>query len=545
MKRNTIESTSLEEKHDIGGIKHVSGSKVIHDSYAAYLTDESKTSGIASELFFPLNTTDVMGIFDFYKDKNEIITISGARTGLTGGCVPSNGVIISLEKMKSFTGLRYDQESNNWFIKCQAGVTLKEISDAIKKMDFNLSEEFNQTLDEFKKVKNTLYYPVDPTEMTASVGGTVATNASGSRTYKYGATREWISWIEVVLASGEMLQIPRGTYFAENSEFIIRDKDDQERVISLPAYAFFPEKVKNAAGIYMKENMDLIDLFIGSEGILGVITGVEIRLTSKENRISIAQFFKSDKDALEFVIDLRKHRNDIDTDYLEFMDGKSLDLLRKKQLEDPKFINMPRIPKEADAVVFFDLQDGDSSLETAKAILSEITVAHGSSLHFSWAGYEEREKARFKHFRHALPETVNNIIAERKKEHPALHKLGTDMAVPDEALLEMYEYYIDEITSRGYEYVIFGHIGDNHPHVNILPRDMEELEEAKNILYMKFAEKAVSLGGTVSAEHGIGKIKKKYLKIMFKKDIEKMIEVKKALDPSFILNRGSLFDIEV
>ncbi|MFW9997190.1 MAG: FAD-binding oxidoreductase, partial [Candidatus Odinarchaeota archaeon] len=395
----------------------------------------------------------------------------------------------------------------------------------------------------FKEERSDFFYPIDPTEMTATIGGTVATNASGARTYKYGATREWITWIQVILANGEIIEISRGKHITTDGTFTIISSDGRKTEIPVPKYSYYPEGVKNAAGIFAKPSMDLIDLFIGSEGILGAITEVEIRLARSPSTISVIQFFLSEIDALEFVTDVRKKEHGFETEFLEFMDSKSLDLLRKVQEKDSKFIDMPEIPRSARAAITFDIDSDERSLLQNKEKLARLAKKHGTSIDLSWAGYEDREKARFKHFRHALPETVNNIISERKKLYPKIHKLGTDMAVPDEALIEMFQFYRDEITKKGMEYVIFGHIGDNHAHVNILPKNIDELEEAKK-LYKIFAEKAVTLGGTVSAEHGIGKIKKEYLQIMYQKDIGKMLKVKKALDPDLMINWGSLFDLE-
>jgi D-lactate dehydrogenase (cytochrome) len=166
-----------------------------------------------------------------------------------------------------------------------------------------------------------------------------------------------------------------------------------------------------------------------------------------------------------------------------------------------------------------------------------------TTLETSWTAYENREFARFKHFRHALPETVNSIIADRKRHYPDLHKLGTDMSVPEEKFRDMMKYYHSVLQEAKLEYVIFGHIGNNHVHVNILPKNIEELEFGLKI-YEKFAKKAVTYGGSISAEHGIGRMKIEFLKIMYtEKEIEEMRTIKKAFDPSLLFNCGNIFEI--
>jgi len=178
------------------------------------------------------------------------------------------------------------------------------------------------------------------------------------------------------------------------------------------------------------------------------------------------------------------------------------------------------------------------------AKLKKIVNRCGSTLEMSWAGYEQRDLERFKNFRHVLPETVNTIIAERKKNIPELYKLGNDLAVPDYALEEIWGFYTSILERAGLEWVGFGHIGNNHIHINIIPRSLKEMKKGL-LIYQKFAKKAVDLGGTISAEHGVGKIKKEFFSIMFsKKELKEMRAVKNALDPVCMLNPGNVLEIE-
>ena len=139
------------------------------------------------------------------------------------------------------------------------------------------------------------------------------------------------------------------------------------------------------------------------------------------------------------------------------------------------------------------------------------------------------------------PETINAIIAERKKQYPELHKLGTDLAVPDDRLRDMWQVYKDSLSAADLQWVAFGHIGNNHVHINILPRNGSELQEGLK-LYGHFAAKAVEFKGTVSAEHGIGKMKTNFLELMYSPDhLDEMRAVKLALDPENLLNPGNIF----
>ncbi|NVM25848.1 MAG: FAD-binding protein, partial [Desulfobacterales bacterium] len=403
------------------------------------------------------------------------------------------------------------------------------------------SAETKAFLKRYKESPAIYFYPPDPTETGAALGGTVATNASGARTYKYGATRNWVRRIRVMLASGEVLEIPRGKYFATPAgEFTIIDSKGNEATVKIPRYTM--PSTKNAAGIFSAPNMDLIDLFIGSEGIFGAITEVEVALQKWENPISIVQFLPSDDKAIDFVISLRKEKS-IRPEFIEFYSSYALDFLRKKQKEDPKVVGMPPIPDYATSAVFFDLRFDPEAKDNDYSKLEAMVAECGSTLARSWAAYEQRDLDRFKNFRHVLPETTNSIIAERKKKIPELHKLGTDLAVPDQALEEIWAFYESKLAKAGLEWLAYGHIGNNHIHINILPRTLEEMRDGLSI-YREFAKKAVSLGGTVSAEHGIGKIKKEFFSIMFSdKELEEMKAVKIALDPGLMINPGNMLDM--
>ena len=126
---------------------------------------------------------------------------------------------------------------------------------------------------------------------------------------------------------------------------------------------------------------------------------------------------------------------------------------------------------------------------------------------------------------------------------PGIHKMGTDMSVPDSAADEMMSFYSEQLDAAGLEYVVFGHVGNNHPHVEIILKSMEDFEKA-NEVYRRFAEKAVELGGSPSAEHGIGKIKRDYMQLMYgERGVEEIRRIKTILDPKNILCRGNIVEV--
>ena len=539
MSNNVIVAQQIKDV-PFENIRSVKGEMIISEDFPSYLVDESKISGGHAEyLFFPNTEEEIVALIKKMKEEELMITISAARTGIVGSAVPFGGAVLSLERMDSVIGLGYDEDVKKWFLRVQPAISLDEINHIVKFKKLELDQSIPQEGNWVQKFEeeNTHYYPVDPTEMTASIGGTIGANASGARSFKYGATREWIRRIRVIIGTGEVLVIPRGKYKAIDGKFIVKtSKGDYE--LKLPTYKM--PGAKNAAGLYTKPDMDLIDLFIGSEGVFGAITEADVWLKEHTPQMSNVVFFKNENDALDFVIKLRTSEK-IKPEFIEFFEDHALTLLRNKQKEDPKFVDMPIIAEDITTAISFDLPYSEETLSEYFSEISNMLVESNSSLSNTWSAYEDREIARIKHFRHAVPEIVNNIIAERKKEYPEIHKLGTDMSVEDKYLKEIMKFYYDTLKEVGLEYVMWGHIGDNHVHVNILPRDINDLELGKKI-YKKFAKKAVQFGGSVSAEHGIGKIKHEYLQIMYGEEgVLQMREIKFSLDPNCVFNCGNIF----
>ncbi len=191
----------------------------------------------------------------------------------------------------------------------------------------------------------------------------------------------------------------------------------------------------------------------------------------------------------------------------------------------------PDIPSEAFAALIIEVADGD--LDVWETRLAEA----GALMEASWFATAPADRERFRKFRHALPELVIETVVRR-----GFLKMGTDYAVPVERNREMLAFYRERLEAElPGRYVIYGHIGDAHLHVNMLPASAQEAETASALLD-EFAKHAVALGGTVSAEHGLGKRKAKLLALQYTaEDIERMAAVKRRLDPHWLLGRGTIF----
>lgn len=533
IKAETVKPTDLTQ------IRVVEGEAEIHEKYSDYLSDESSYGEPRAErLFFAKSEADVVAICKWASSNKTPLTISAGRTGLAGGCNPLGGVLISLEQMETMLDLGFDEGDKAWYLCAEVGITLDALNTAIRKKQLDKLKE-KGALDRFLQDPQTYFFPPDPTEMTAHLGGAVAANASGARSFKYKAVREWVRRIRVVLANGDVLDIRRGEVIAQDGKFIIEFADGSTSEILVPTYTM--PSTKNAAGLYAKPGMDLIDLFIGSEGILGIITEAEVLLHPyPEQSIVVFAFFPSEAAAVAFVKDIRSDDSPVEPTLVEYFDSHAVALLRDARAKGAGGVTVPSQVDTAQAIIFFEVTFAEAEMEPTFMATQELLSNHGIGMEDSWAGMEPADLAKMKAVRHLIPETVNSLIAQRKQQHPTVHKLGTDMAVPDEHLETILAYYKEQIEEAGMQYIIFGHIGNNHLHCNLIPVNDEEVHLGMSI-YKRFAQKAVELGGTVSAEHGIGKLKRQFLQIMYGEEgLAQMARVKSILDPLWIINPGNV-----
>lgn len=514
--------------------------KKFEKNYEDYLRDESRKIGNADSISFPKSEKEVIEILKYLAPSKTLITTQGARTGITAGAVPQGGHILNLSKMNKITGLRYDNTSDTFFLKVQPGVLLCDLREALKNKTFD-TENWDKTsidaLDKFKK-SESYFFPPDPTETTASIGGMVSCNASGACSFKYGPTRDHIEALNIVLVNGDKLYIKRGNEKAYNTHFSLTTHSGNKIEGNIPSYNL-PD-VKNASGYYAKNNMDLIDLFIGSEGTLGIITEIELKLLKTPKTIyGMNVFFTSEEPALKFV---RKIRENSSPAAIEFFNYNSLNLLRNMKENYEGFDKLSELSPHFHSAVYVEYH-GNSEEEVMNMLMEccEMIEECGGDPSDTWLSTNSQSNEALKYFRHATPEAVNTLIDERRRTVPELTKLGTDMAVPDSKLEEVMELYNSSLEKLGFDSVIFGHIGNNHLHVNIIPKNMEEYNKGKE-LYSLWSEKIIALGGTISAEHGVGKLKTNLLQKMFStKGIEEMMALKKLFDPENRLNKGNLF----
>lgn len=492
------------------------------DEMQGFLADASYLSGgHASGVAFPETAADVAGILAKATRDMTPVTVSGAGTGTVAGRVPFGGIVLATDKLNRIKSIEREERGGRGI--AEAGVVLRD---------------FQQAVD----AKGLLYAP-DPTERGCFLGGNVATNASGARTFKYGATRNYVERLQVALATGEVIDLRRGELHADATGRISIPLPSGRLIeAQLPSYQM-PQVRKHASGYYVAPGMDVIDLFIGSEGTLGVIVEVEVKLLPKpEGLLSGIVFFDSEERLLAFVAEARQRSlanrvkspsvsegnlTILDARALEYFDAESLRFLRQKY---------DTVPSEAVGAVFFEQETSPSTEGSLMTEWMSLLEDHKALSEQSWFATNEPDQAKLREFRHALPVLMNEWFARHNQR-----KVSTDMAVPDEAFAGMLRFYQDSLRGSELRHTIFGHIGDNHVHVNILPRTDDEAAKAWQI-YRTFIRRAVEVGGTISAEHGIGKLKREYLGMLYGEEhLREMAALKRAFDPAAILGRGTIF----
>lgn len=487
--------------------------KTDQDTLQSYLSDASNMPGGSADLILIPETQEELreAVLQCSRE-GKAMTIAGGGTGLTGARVPFGGAVISTERLNTIISI--DEQSLRAVV--EPGVSLRDFQTAVE--------------------ERGLLYPPDPTERAAAMGGTVACNSSGARTFKYGATRAFIERLRIFLPDGEELQIRRGETFADGNTLRLQAVSGKTYALDLPQITM-PE-IKHAAGYFIKPNMDAIDLFIGSEGTLGAIAEIEVRLLKQPERIVAGViFFDSVEGVMGFVneartasLKTRMNTGDdigIDSRALEYFDRNALDFVREEY---------PNIPQGAAAAVWFEQEVNDETEGTLLELWYELIGKYTPFMDEAWFAITEKDQEELREFRHAVPAKTYERIRELNQR-----KIGTDMAVPDTHFQLLYDFYTAEFAKENLQYIIFGHIGNSHVHANIFASTPEELDRAKSA-YHRCVLKSLELGGTISAEHGVGKIKRDYLREMYGAEaIAQFAAMKRVLDPQELLGRGTIF----
>jgi glycolate dehydrogenase FAD-linked subunit len=434
---------------------------------AAHSGDKWFASEAPEAVVFARSTSDVSKLLKFASGKKIPVTARGAGFGYVGGCVPARkGIALSLMRMNRINDISF--------------------ADAIAVVEPGVITADLKVAARAKK----LFYPPDPASMAdCSIGGNIATNAGGPRCLKYGVTRNYVTGLEVVIANGDVLRLGGRVH-------------------------------KNKTGF------DLIGLFVGSEGMLGIVTEITLRLLPlTPARATISAAFAKMSEAAGAVQEI--FANGFLPASLEIADGFTLEAARK----DLGTAVVP--PGNAHLLVDLDGQEESVSSE-ANAIRKLLATKKPKALETA-TGEEDCEKLW------ALRRQFSNSLRAT-----GLTKLNEDVVVPRSRIVDLVEFAKQLQAKHGFPIACFGHAGDGNIHVNIMAdrynRDAAVREKVENALNELFAQ-ILAWGGVITGEHGIGLAKKRWWPEATSEPVRQLHrKLKQVLDPNGILNPGKFVD---
>ena len=434
-----------------------------------YSHDETEDlSYYPAVVVIPKNAEEIAKTLHYCNENNIPVTPAGARTGLSGGSLPVyGGVLLSTEKLNTIIHI----DEKNHQVITEPGVITEVLQDAVK--------------------EKGLFYPPDPASRgSCFIGGNVAENSGGPKAVKYGVTNEYVLNLEVVLPTGEIIWTGANV-------------------------------LKNATGY------NLTQLMIGSEGTLGIVTKIVLKLIPHPTNdlLMLVPFYKGEK-ACEAVAAI--FRAGITPSGLEFMERDALIWTQKFTGDDSISVADNH---EAHLLIEVDGFDSEQLMKECEKIIAVLEDFETDEILFADS---EAQK--------------NTLWSLRKKVGEAVKAQSTykeeDTVVPRFALPELLGHIKRIGRDYGFQSVCYGHAGDGNLHVNIIKGDLSE-EQWENELPKAIRElftHVVELGGTISGEHGIGLVQKPYMDIAFPEvTLQLMRDIKKVFDPNGILNPGKIF----
>ncbi len=469
--------------------------RTFDQKYIDYLSDESGLVGKAESISFPQNEDEAREVINQLYSRNTPVTIQGGRTGLAGCAVPIQGHILNLSRMNRVKEYMKSGAGDHLLV-VEPGLTLEDLRRAIKALP---GEE-------------ELFWPPDPTETTATAGGIISCNARGISSHYYGETRQHVSALRVLKSGGTIAEIKRG------------DK-------TVP---------------FLGGHMDLLDLVIGSEGMLGVITGLTLKLQPRPPAMwGFMLFFKEQDDLFRFTGDLEKNKFRIGEAGLavaEYMDRVTIELLQQYKDSVPPIKVTPGIPEGTGAMVYLEVHSvTEDNLENVAATLIDMVETYNCDPDQAWAVTGEAEIEKIRAIRHAASECTNRLMQDHRLNQPQLMKLETYIRREDESFKPVVKTYEEDLSNEGLKGAIFGHIAGSHLHANILPEDYMQYEKGLKLLE-KWAREAGKKKEKACSQHGVGKLKKSMFQLMAPAGlIEELKQVKNSCDRTGLWNPGNMF----
>jgi len=481
------------------------------DIITGFASDESHLPGTAEGVCRPRTTAETAFIMRTCCAAGVPVTVSAGRSNLTGSATPEGGIILATTHL-SQPALAVDQEARS--VTAPVGMFLEDMREAV------LAES-----------RKKLCYTVDPTSRKeTTIGGSVACNASGFTPGEPGATRHWVQALEVVLPCGGVANVRRGEVFSQDGVFVLRDSTGTRE---LPVPRHPRVAIKNAGGPFSAADgvVDFVDLFVGAEGIFGVVTGVTLGLCQRP--VGYLDFFVSlpvESEALK----LRAAIEDFLPEGLTRLSALEYFGVncRKFMSHEDRFFQGT---DEVGVYIQVPLAAEDNEEEVAEAwfeFLADCGVELDPDAILLLDN--ERDREIFFEARHSMPANSLEVVQQR-----GTYTLMTDTVVPPPQFGRFLAETHRLLNEAQLEYLAFGHLGDCHLHFTLLP-EKAQLEAATRV-YEKVIAISAGLGGVYSGEHGTGKRKRAdFVACHGETGVAAVRRTKEALDPEYLLNRGNV-----
>lgn len=443
----------------------------------AFAADASGIELLPDAVARPKEQAEVAELLRQASAERTTVTAAGGQSSMTGGSITDTGILLSLRGLDRV--LEFDRDAMT--VKVEPGIGVADLKRWLAAEGF--------------------LFAIDPTsEEEASLGGAIACNASGARSLRYGATRRHVVGLTVVLANGDVVELRRSRI------------------------------EKNTVGYFSVQ--DPIDWFIGSEGTLGIVVAAELSLMPLPERVTgLGVPFATQGDALAFVREARTAMDmgKLHPRCLEFLDVRSLGIVHEQE-GGAQWLGEAFVYTEEEHA-------GDRELDfDAWLALAEAHAARSDDV-LVFDNDAAIRTARL--VRHAVPATMlerGNAFAT-----DGGRRIATDWAVPYRQLGEALGIARDTAERHGIELpTVYGHAGNGHPHQDYVARDLAEVERVEQVV-RETLRAILAMGGTVAAEHGIGKIKRQWLPLQFSPmQLRAMASLKHSLDPDGLLAPGNI-----
>lgn len=506
------------------------------DQVSRFLEDAAHyPGGSATSVLRPRNIDEVSACL---RDPRRLLVV-GAQSSLTGGATPFGDTVLSTARLSSIS-VAGDR------VRVGAGVPLQVVQDELALIG--------------------RWFPPVPTYLGAFAGGAVATCAAGAATFKYGTVREWVDGLTIVLAGGDVLELSRDECRATDGGFTIATASG-ERSVQLPALRM-PDVPKRSAGYHIAPDMDLIDLFIGSEGTLGVIAEVLFRTAPVPAGLCRAFVpVPSEELAIALVGELRAAAIEtwrgrdplgIDISAIEHIDARSIEVIREDGIDRKLRIALPSgssvallidlelSPTAAAMDLWAELESmRDSNIaDSPLARIGRVLDRHGVLDDSEIALPNDRSRAAaFAELREAVPAGVNRRVAQARQRDRAISKTAADMIVPFGRFGELMRECRRLFAEQNLDLAVWGHISDGNVHPNVIPQNADDVKKGREAI-LALGASVIAMGGCPLAEHGVGRnpIKQELLRQLYgSAGIDAMRAIKLSLDSNDLLASGVIF----